>query len=386
MQIQQVAFSGRKNVKPIEKRKNKKHNKAPYKEGRLKKTLLAMSAIAMAGISLGALLYKQNTKRAEEQPPKTDKSATGTIKYKETNDQTATKKAAYKQPQIEVTDIKQGPKQTNEAYQDEIRDENKTKGKTKEAEKNTAKNPKIEITDNEEQLKILGLPLREEDASLETKQKNAAADRLAENLKNKTPRSKKNSDSINILEEELKKNSEGKTDKPTKTEKTERDELFGINVEIINDLDAPKKPKVAPWQEAQDDFHKKVMQSAFEYKQRMYDELTLSDRIKMIKYHSSLNGTEFSESKIRRFQLSFLSNEQMNALKDNTLKTILNNADSKKGKLKHMKFFKSLSPEQLIKIQESKGGLSKFYYIIENDTTGYDFDCIAKFLTELSVN
>ena len=137
------------------------------------------------------------------------------------------------------------------------------------------------------------------------------------------------------------------------------------------------------WQETRETFQIRAESAMEEYNQRMNDKLKLSKRIKIIKNNNASNGYGFETSKIRKIQLSFLSNEQMNALNDKTLEHLLNNAYCNNGRLANMKFFKSLSPEQLIKMQESEEALQRFYRVVEDNACGYEFDCATRYLRQL---
>ena len=305
MNVQNIAFLGRANIKNTKKCKkiDKPNRETKNSEGKLKKALIAMGIIGAAGVGVAVLICKRNAKSSDELA----QNVTNKVK----------------------TEIMLLPEKAESAVRPVSKKANKA-----------AKQVQTEVIYLPETMEKSIVPLQEEVE--------------AANVKIKT-------EVVNIPE---------------------------VAQEILEPAHKGVEKTMQPlkkntWQEATEAFKERVEKATEEYNQRVNDKLKFSKRIKMIKNKNASEGYSFKASKIRKIQLSFLSNEQMNALNDKTLEHLLNNAYHDSGKLVNMKFFKSIPPEQLIKIQESEEGLQRLYRLIENGAYGYEFDCLATFLRNL---
>ena len=128
------------------------------------------------------------------------------------------------------------------------------------------------------------------------------------------------------------------------------------------------------------EFSEKVAQATDEYQYRINNGFRLSDRVKALKDSGAEREANIAVSKMRSLQLNTLSNNQINALNDETLEHLLFSPAYAQGKLRNMKFLKSLTPEQLIRIQTDKRRLNTLYEVIEGNTKGYGLDCMINSL------
>lgn len=122
--------------------------------------------------------------------------------------------------------------------------------------------------------------------------------------------------------------------------------------------------EVTEIQEKLSDLDKKIQLATKEYQKRLTDGTDFSQRVKNIK-KASAKKTNPITSLVRKTALEKnLGKEQLAALNDETLAQILTMRDYSSIKLQNMDFVKTLSPEQLIKIQANPEKTNALYRVI----------------------
>ena len=182
-------------------------------------------------------------------------------------------------------------------------------------------------------------------------------------------------DAFEEFQKSINETSQNATEK-TKKASADLFEDFEFTIEKKSDDRAVREIR----ERMSNEFSEKVAQATDEYQYRINNGLRLSDRVKALKDSGAEREANIAVSKMRSLQLNTLSNNQINALSDETLEHLLFSPAHAKGKLRNMKFLKSLTPEQLIRIQTDKHRLYALYEVIESDTKGYGLDCMINSL------